>query len=75
MNPFDRHGIDHLSVCQLNLWAAAPAIWVMERLLGRRAPVGAAAHRGTAVEAGSSPASVASASTQRSISPTPSTPS
>src|SRR5262245_37882408 len=52
MNPFARHNINHLSVSSLNLWAAAPGIWVMERLLGRKAPVGASAHRGTAVEAG-----------------------
>jgi hypothetical protein len=51
-NPFSAHGIDHISVSQLNLWAAAPGVWVMERLLGYRTPVGAAAHRGTAVEAG-----------------------
>lgn len=51
-NPFETHGIDHISVSQLNLWAAAPGIYVMERLLGHKAPVGAAAHRGTAVEAG-----------------------
>ncbi|WP_099865946.1 PD-(D/E)XK nuclease family protein [Pararhizobium haloflavum] len=52
MNPFERHGITHISVSQLNLWAAAPGVYVMERLLGLKAPVGAAAHRGTAVEAG-----------------------
>lgn len=51
-NPFAPHGLDHISVSQLNLWATAPGIYVMERLLGHRAPVGAAAHRGTAVEAG-----------------------
>ena len=51
MNPFAVHHIEHLSISQLNLWAAAPAVWVMERLLGRKTPVGAAAHRGTAVEA------------------------
>ena len=51
-NPFEAHGIDHISVSQLNLWAAAPGVYVMERLLGLKAPVGAAAHRGTAVEAG-----------------------
>ena len=37
----------------------------MERLLGRKAPVGAAAHRGTAVEAGIVAASAAPASTRR----------
>lgn len=51
-NPFEAHGIDHISVSQLNLWAAAPGVYVMERLLGHKTPVGAAAHRGTAVEAG-----------------------
>src|SRR5262245_23202378 len=52
MNPFECHSIAHLSVSQLNLWAAAPGIWLMERLLGRKAPVGASAHRGTAAEVG-----------------------
>jgi hypothetical protein len=49
---FERHGIDHLSASSLNLWAAEPALWVMERLLGRRSPAGAAAARGKAVEQG-----------------------
>ena len=52
MNPFKAHGLDHISVSQLNLWAAAPGVYVLERLLGYKTPVGAAAHRGTAVEAG-----------------------
>lgn len=51
-NGFEQHGIAHLSPSSLNLWAAEPALWVMERLLGKRAPVGCAAHRGTAVEHG-----------------------
>ena len=51
-NPFEKHGIDHLSASSCNLFAAAPALWCMERLLGLKAPVGAAAHRGTAIEAG-----------------------
>jgi len=50
--PFSRHGVEHLSPSSLNMFVASPAIWVMERLLKKRAPVGAAAHRGTAVEAG-----------------------
>lgn len=49
---FRRHGIDHLSASSLNLWAAQPALWVMERLLGRRAPMGIPAARGKAVEQG-----------------------
>ena len=46
------HGIAHLSPSSINAYVAQPAAWLMERLLQRRAPVGSAAHRGTAVEAG-----------------------
>ncbi len=52
MNAFDRHNIDHLSASSCNLFAVQPALWVAEKLLKLRAPVGAAAHRGSAVEAG-----------------------
>ena len=52
MNSFERHGIDHLSPSSLNLWAAEPALWVMERLLDRRSPISANAARGRAVEQG-----------------------
>ena len=52
MNGYAMHGIEHVSASSLNLWAAQPALWVMERLLKLRAPVGAAAHVGTAVERG-----------------------
>lgn len=52
MNGFERHGIGHVSASSLNLFAAQPALWVMERLLKRRGPVGCAAHRGTASESG-----------------------
>lgn len=51
-SPFHRHGIDHLSASSLNLWAAQPALWIMERLLGRRTPMGIPAARGKAVEHG-----------------------
>lgn len=51
-NGFQRHGIDHLSASSLNLWAAQPALWIMERLLGRRMPPRTAAARGRAVEHG-----------------------
>jgi hypothetical protein len=46
------HRIEHVSASSLNLFAAEPALWVMERLCGRRGKVGPAAHVGTAVEAG-----------------------
>ncbi|CAA6603858.1 conserved hypothetical protein [Rhodospirillaceae bacterium LM-1] len=51
-NSFERHGIDHLSPSSLNLWAAEPALWVMERLLGRKSSLGANAARGRAAEHG-----------------------
>jgi hypothetical protein len=52
MNAFERHGVGHLSASSLNLWAAQPALWIMERLLGRRTPPGVIAARGKAVEHG-----------------------
>jgi hypothetical protein len=52
MSSFERHGIEHLSASSLNLWAAQPALWIMERLLGRRTPPGIPAARGKAVEHG-----------------------
>lgn len=52
MNAFAQHGVEHLSASSLNLWAAQPALWIMERLLGRRTPPGITAARGKAVEHG-----------------------
>lgn len=52
MNPFERHGIEHLSPSTIATFTAAPAMFVLSKLLKRSQPVGAAAHRGTAVEAG-----------------------
>jgi hypothetical protein len=52
MNGFARHGIEHLSASSLNLWAAEPAVWAMERLLGHRSPPSALMARGKAVEHG-----------------------
>lgn len=49
---FARHNISHLSASSINTYAAEPALWVMEKLLGRKMPVGCAAHRGNAAEAG-----------------------
>ncbi len=51
-NPFQRHGITHLSPSAINLFARQPAMFVMEKLLKRRGKVGCAAHRGTAAEHG-----------------------
>ena len=47
MIDFKRH-----SPSSCNLFCAAPAMWVLEKIHGLRQPVGAPAHRGTAVEDG-----------------------
>lgn len=47
MIDFKRH-----SPSSLNLFCASPSMFVLEKILGRRQPVGAPAHRGTAVEDG-----------------------
>lgn len=44
--------LERHSPSSLNLFAASPAMWVLERVLGKRQPVGAPAHRGVAVEDG-----------------------
>ena len=43
---------DHHSASSTSLFCASPAMWVAEKLLGLRQPVGAPAHRGVAVEDG-----------------------
>jgi hypothetical protein len=45
-------GYTRHSPSALNLFCAQPAMFVLERVLGLRQPVGVPAHRGTAVEAG-----------------------
>jgi hypothetical protein len=52
VNAFERHGIAHLSPSSIATFAAQPALWIMEKLLKKRGPVGCAAHRGSAAEAG-----------------------
>jgi len=42
----------HHSPSSCNAFAASPAMWVLERIWGLKQPVGAKAHRGTAVEDG-----------------------
>lgn len=44
--------IERHSPSSLNLFCASPAMFVLERILRERQPVGAPAHRGTAVEDG-----------------------
>jgi hypothetical protein len=47
MIEYERH-----SPSSLNLFAASPAMFVLERILGLKQPVGSPAHRGVAVEEG-----------------------
>lgn len=49
---FERHNIGHLSASSINLFVAAPSLWLMEKVVGIKGKVGAAAHRGSAVESG-----------------------
>jgi len=51
-NPFEVHDLHHLSPSACNLFTNSPAMFVLEKCMKKRSPVGAAAHRGTAVEAG-----------------------
>lgn len=46
------HGITHLSASACNAYAASPALYVMERLMNVKTPMGCAAHRGSAAERG-----------------------
>jgi hypothetical protein len=61
------HDITHHSPSSLNLFAASNAMYVLERILGRKQPVGAPAHRGKAVEDGVTYALEESATMQQSI--------
>jgi hypothetical protein len=51
-DPFERHGIDHLSPSSLRLWREAPAVWIGKYLLRAPDEAGPGAWRGLAVEAG-----------------------
>lgn len=43
---------DYYSPSECNLYAAEPAMWVLEKVLGHKQPVSVPAHRGVAVEDG-----------------------
>lgn len=49
---FRKHRIDHLSATSLGTAATQLPIWIIEKLMGRKAPVGCSAHRGSGVESG-----------------------
>jgi len=52
MDPFLRHGIDHLSPSSLRLWRDNQAVWIGRYLMHVPDEAGAKAWRGSAVEAG-----------------------
>jgi hypothetical protein len=51
-DPFERHGIDHLSPSSLRLFREAPAVWIGKYLMRVEDLGGPGAWRGKAVEAG-----------------------
>lgn len=52
MNPFQAHGITHLSASQLSTFCADSSYWFATKVLGYRGPVSYAMERGKAAEAG-----------------------
>jgi hypothetical protein len=52
MSSFAKYGIEHLSPSSCNLFIGSPAMFVLQKCLKKNQPVGAAAHRGSAVEKG-----------------------
>ena len=51
-DPFAAYGIQHLSPSTCNLFIGSQAAFVLDKCLKKKGAVGAAAHRGTAVEKG-----------------------
>ena len=49
-NPFEIHGIEHLSISKLNLWVNDPAKFIATYLCDMKSTVGVGAFRGTSVE-------------------------
>lgn len=52
MNPFQKHGIQHLSPSSLNLWVENPGLWSLRYLAAVKEETGPAMARGKAVEDG-----------------------
>lgn len=50
MNPFQHHGIAHLSPSAVNMFTNSPSAWMAKALLGHKFSVGPAAWRGIASE-------------------------
>ncbi len=50
MNGFQKHGLLHTSASSINLWNAAPDVFVAEKLFGMRGQPGPSATRGIVIE-------------------------
>ena len=50
MNPFQHHGISHLSPSAVNMFTGSPSAWIAKALFGHRFSAGPAAWRGIATE-------------------------
>lgn len=50
MNPFNHHGVTHLSPSAVNMFTGSPSAWIAKALLGHRFSAGPAAWRGIATE-------------------------
>ncbi len=49
-NPFEKHGIEHLSASSINLYISDPAYWIMKYLFKTKLPGSSAMWRGTVVD-------------------------
>lgn len=52
MNPFQHHGVFHLSPSAVNMFTQSPSAWIAKALFGHKFKAGAAAWRGIATEDG-----------------------
>jgi len=52
MNPFQHHGVFHLSPSAVNMFTQSPSAWIAKALFGHKFTAGAAAWRGIATEEG-----------------------
>ena len=52
MNPFQKHGIEHLSPSSINTFIAQPAYWIVKYMAKCKDDAGPAAYRGHAVQHG-----------------------
>ena len=51
-NGFEMHGLDHISVSQVNKFRTASDAWFAQYMMNKKFPIGVSAWQGLAVEAG-----------------------